>query len=284
MVSEIKFDRKIKVSFNDEKSIEKLRMRFRVERVIGDSYSNLKLEIYNLILKKEGESESIFKEGDKVLVEAGYHRNISTLFTGSIRNIQVVKEGVDTITTVFASDLNTASEPVVNVSYRQQTSLVSLLSDIAFEADISIAEISVKENNLKGSVSYSKKFSLIMDSLADTYNFYWYIFNFDLYIYDNDSANSNKEILKIDASTGLLETPVLTQKGIDIKMLLEPSVRPNDRYIVSSVGLVFSQGRLETSQAVIQGRGLQSALSVIHTGDTHNNTWFTEIEGIRVNG
>jgi len=258
-----------------------LRISFRIERIIDDAYSKMKIEIYNMISKKEGESEPIFSEGDSISVEAGYEGNQSTIFSGTIRNIQVLKDGVDIITTVFGSDLNVSVEPIINASYRKQTSLTSLLSDIAFEADIDIAEMSIKEGNLKGSVSYSRKFSSVMDSLADTYNFTWYVFNLELYLYDNDSAGEGKRILQINSSTGLLETPILTQKGIDIKMLLEPSIRPRDRYEVKSTGFVLSQGGLETTEAITQGIGQQSVLSVVHSGDTHGSMWMTEIEGIR---
>jgi len=282
MASEIKFGRKLKASFNDGKYIEGLRMIFRIERVAGDAFAKLKLEIYNMSLKNEGEEESIFKEGDKVSLEGGYIENESVLFTGSIKNIQTVRQGVDTITTVFASDLNSSEEPIINSSYRKQISLISLISDIAFEADIDIAEISIKSQNLKSSVTYSKKFSSILDELGETYNFGWYIYNFELYLYDNDSANSTNAILNINAKTGLLESPVLTQKGIDVKMLLEPSIRQKDRYEVQSGGLQFSQGNLELVESITQGLGVQSVLSVVHTGDTHGTTWFTEIEGIKM--
>ena len=141
MSSSVKFNRQLKVSFEDGKSIEDLRMIFRVERIAGDAFSKLKIDIYNMVQDNEF-GEAVIKEGDKIVIEAGYENNISTLFIGTIRNVQTVKSDLDIITSIFASDLNVESENIVNVSYRKQTDIVSLISDIAFEADIDIADLS----------------------------------------------------------------------------------------------------------------------------------------------
>jgi len=280
MTSNIKFNRKIKASFNNGKFIEGLRMTFRVERVVFDAYAKLKLEIYNMNFK-HGEQNSLFERGDNVILEAGYANNVSVMFSGLINNVQSVRNGVDDIVTVFASD-NVVGLDLINVSYSAQTSLVSLLSDLAFEAGVDIAEISIKPQNILGKLSYSKKFGNIMNDLARTYKFTWFIYNGELYLYDDVKANSAKTILQINASTGLLESPILTQKGIDVKMLLESSVKPMDIYEVKSGGLQFSQGNLEFVDVITQGNGLQKVLSVIHSGDTHGAAWYTEIEGIKV--
>jgi len=281
MASKKKFNRKIKILFSGDKKIEGLRVAFRVERIVADAYAKMKIDIYNLKTEKESENETAFKSGDPISVDAGYEGNVSTVFSGTIRNVQKVRSGVDIITTIFASDLKTENDKIISVSYRKQSKLTSLISDVAFEADIEIAEISVKSQNIKGKIVYAKKFSEIMNDLARSYNFTWYIFNGELYIYDINSANTKKEILVIDATTGLLDSPVLTQKGIDVKMLLEPSVKPMDRYEVRSGGVQLAQNGLEVVERLSNGLGLQTVLSVVHTGDTHATQWFTEIEGYR---
>ena len=279
MESRIKFSRVISVIISGENEIKDLRMTFRVERLILDSYATLRIEIYNTIIANERLSGSSALRGESISIDAGYKGNVSTLFSGVIQNVQKEKRGSDIITTIFANDSPFTREVVVSRSYRNKTSIVSLISDIAFEAGIDIAEFSIKSRNIKGSVSYVKRFSRIMDSLSKANEFTWFIFNREMYLYDNDAANSSKSTLEISASTGLLETPVLTQKGVNVKMLLEPSVRPMDTYEVQAGGLVFAQGNLELTRLVSRGNGVQKALSVVHTGDTHGNTWITEIEG-----
>lgn len=279
MASNVKFNRQAKVTINNGKVIDGLRISFRVERVAGDAYAKLKLDIFNLVLRKENEVGNILNKGDVITLEAGYEDNVSVLFLGTITNIVITKVQIDTITTVYCSDNRNESRPLINSSYRNQSSLVSVISDIAFEANIDIAEISIDSQNIKGNLTYSKPFDEIMNSLANTYDFTWYVYNFELYLYQNRTANINKQVLLINASTGLLDTPILTQKGIDIKMLLEPSVKWKDIYEVQSGGLQLAQGNLEINDRITAGEGRQSVLSVIHTGDTHSNTWFTEIEG-----
>jgi len=89
-------------------------------------------------------------------------------------------------------------------------------------------------------------------------------------------------VLRINSGTGLLESPVLTLKGVDVKLLLESALKPNDFYEVGSAGVVVAQTGLELVDIFERGLGVQKVESLVHTGDTHSNIWYTETIGRKI--
>lgn len=280
-----KFSRVSRLSFSGGRYIEGLRMSFRVSRLIGDTFHQLKIEIYNVLLKKEGESQKFFKRGDPILLEAGYEENISILFSGQITNTTERKEDVDRITTIFAIDhgeRETLSGPrvlFVELENRNPTDIVSLIHSIAEKVNIPISNISIQPQNIKRPILIYKSFSDTMDELAESFGFSWFVFNGSLNVYDEKKGISVGEVIKINSSVGMLESPVIKDRGIDIKMLMEPSIKQGEIFSVESEGVQDARTGIEVTGGITNRGGLQVVESLIHTGDTHGTSWYTEISG-----
>ena len=95
-------------------------------------------------------------------------------------------------------------------------------------------------------------------------------------------------------SSGLLRTPTFTEKGCDLKVQLEPSIQPENRFELEARFANFNLGAMEfvervrgrvilggLTRNVYTGRyhGTYSVMQLVHEGSTHDNVWQTSIEG-----
>jgi len=275
----LKFIRKSQINLQDGTVISGLRTSFRIERKIGGDLSTAIITIYNASPEIRND---LLTPGTTFGFDAGYKETLSSVFKGIIRNTNAYRDGTDILTQIFAADLNSQIMPFISKTISNSKSLIDLISDLAFEADIDIAVMNIQGESQVGSITFLTSFRDIMRELAETFDFSWMIYDGLLYVFESETGNTQKPVFEVSAKTGLLETPILTEKGIDVKLLLESSIRPMDIYDVKSGGLQLSQAGLEFNTLVTTGFGRQQALEVIHTGDTHTNMWFTEIQGLRL--
>lgn len=277
----LKINRVVQVKIDDEPLVDGLRIIFRVERLIGDSFATLVLQIYNLQnISSSLDENSAIKEDSKIELIAGYKAGTATLFIGPVRNVETFREVADRITIIYANDGMKINDPIVNLTVSNPRNLSTLFSDIAKNVGIEVADINIEDENIEGSVTFNDKFSTVMRSLTKKRKIFSHIYNQQLYIYSSGRTKTPKHI--ISAATGLLEPPILTSKGINVKMLLEPAIKNGDHYEVLSGGVQAAQGNLVFRELLSNGTGDQSVLSSAHIGDTHGNTFFTELIGLRI--
>jgi len=268
-----KFGRVAFVLFNRTRRIENLRLVFNVERAAGDFYAKLYLRIYNL-----AHEEYEFAHGDTIELFAGYENNVSRIFYGSVTNARTYREGVDDVTEIYAADNINPVDRVINKSYRKQTSLKAIIRDVAEEAEVQVAKLAFEDENINGILVLAEPFMHIMRKLARSFGLQWYLYDFALYVY---RQKLQSPVLEFSANTGLLETPVLTEVGVNVKTLLEPSVKAGDTFNVVSLGVQDNRNLYSIERTV--KLPTQVVQSVSHDGDTHGDIWYSQIEGYHAN-
>mgnify|MGYP000005631685 CR=1 FL=1 len=248
-----------------------LRVKFEVTKDLT-GYPNLaKIQIFNL---SKSTQQRIKKEFDKVIFNAGYESNVRLLFKGQIRNVTHLKQGVDTITTIFAhdgaKDFDTAK---VNISFKEGTKVKQIVEHVIGtfkETTHGIIEgLDGLGDRLQG-VTLSGSSKDVMDQLAEENNFEWNITDEAINVIPKNET-IDKTFL-ITSATGMLGSPTLTEIGADVTMLLNPELIPNGKLKVESITQNISLGDLQFRDInKTIGEGLYKIQKITHTGDTHDN-------------
>jgi len=79
----------------------------------------------------------------------------------------------------------------------------------------------------------------------------------------------------------MIGSPTVTDKGVEVKTLLNPAVKPNSSILIESIAETVSRGnlffrKLKSTRAA----GKYKVVEVKHKGDTHSNEWSSSILGI----
>lgn len=257
--------------------ISGLRIVFKIERSPFDAVGRLQMDIYNANLSEQG--ETVMRLGERFILEGGYDGAVSAMFFGTVQNAAHFRQGEDRITRIWAGDFIEPFQAKLNLTFRNPKSLVDLINQMAKQVGINVVQFEISEANTVGSMTMDGTLSYELNNLAESFGFMWILKDNALHIVDKAGSNSNR--FDVNAGTGMLEPPILTHQGMNIKMLLEPSIKPSDTFTVESGGLQLSQSNLEYTELIDTGnKQVQVAYTVVHTGDTHSDTWFTEVEGI----
>jgi hypothetical protein len=168
----------------------------------------------------------------------------------------------------------------VNVNLRKGTKLIDALKQVAdrLGVDTKEAYAKAKADGLSGVDAIGQVLQggvlqgavgKAMDQIAKAAGYDWMIQNQTLKFTRRDQADASASIFLTPIS-GLIGSPELgentgkvnAKRLVKIRSLLQPGIYPGRRILLDSEGL----------------QGSFRAEKVIHTGDTHAQDWYTDIE------
>ena len=269
-----------------------MRQDFEVKAFVNVNSSGLhtaQIKLYNL---NDTTSKKIEKAGQLVLLEAGWEGSIGKMFEGKISSVGRTKPTVsnpDIVTTLFCvSGIDILQKGIFGETVVFED-LVEFLAKLAARLDLFL----VIDKDIVGAIVnqtfYGDVISIIKDLSSE--------FGFDFYITEKNlivrSTSEKPSIKTYDPSSGLLDIPVVTEMGVDLKVFLDPFINPGDWFNLDSKFANFQIGGLEFldrvrgNQFKTFGRqinnnryqGTYRALEILHFGSSHEDTWESLIKG-----
>ena len=262
-----------------------LRVKFEITKDLF-GYPNLgKIAIYNLSLDRAVE---ISEEFTTVELKAGYANTLVLLFKGDIRNVVNRREGVDTITEIFAGD---GDRPVRKTKFSKTfapgTPILQMVKEVASSFNIPSAKldgINSIQSNLNG-ITMSGSTKDLLNKLSDDYNFYWSIQDGQFTTQSRDGYDSANAVTVITRATGMIGSPAITEIGADVRTLLNPDLHPYRAFKIETPNVDVSVGNLffrNANSIPTLGVGLFRVNKVIHLGDTRGPDWSSNLVGRRL--
>lgn len=269
-----------------------MRQDFEVKSFVSTSSGGLqtaKIFLFNL---NEVTRKLVENQGLLVLLEAGWKDQYGKIFEGRISSVGRTKPTVSNpdiatvlycVSGVDAVQLSSFSETII------RESLPSFLSRLA----ASIGKNLTIDDNVQGNIentSFNGDAISVAEVLADE-------FNFDLRLDESSLIVGSREVKEAiktySPESGLLDIPIITELGVDLKVFLDPFISPGDWFELSSKFANFNIGNLEFIDRVrgqqfkTFGRqinnnryqGSYRALELIHSGSSHDEGWATLIKG-----
>ena len=286
-----KFNRSVSVTVTKRTettglNIKDLRITFEVTKdQLG--YPNLaQIDIWNL---NRDNQNRVRNESDYILLRAGYEDSEGLIFSGEIRNVLKVRQGADLITRIWAgSNDRDLENGVLNYTAGNNADINSIIqkSVESFE-DVILGRVDelVGSKKIKGE-SYSGSTRSILDRLKEDYGFDWFIDDDKLNVLKPETTlNTERKAVIISSTTGMINVPALTERGVQVKTLLDHKLKIGKLVRIISQTREVQLGNLffrDIDRTL--GEGFYKVIKVIHAGDTHTNQWQSTIEGISHNG
>lgn len=262
--------------------VEDLRIDFDATRTIGSKQNTGTVTIWNLSLANRGK---LGEEFDKVKIEAGYaETQVGIIFAGSIRSAKTRREGADIASEIECGDGDEGvNKGAVSRTFPAGTKPREIIDYLRSEMP------GVDQGTMVGIDDLppvSRPYTVYgwaareLDTLGRTYGLYWSLQNGQLEVVRHDQAIN--DVTLISSETGMIDTPEVTDKGIRIQCLLDPTIAPNRVIDVRSNFLDAGSGR--DKRASDQGGGLFRVSSVTFTGSNRDVDFYCDIEGNRIQG
>ncbi|WP_169753524.1 phage protein [Campylobacter mucosalis] len=248
--------------------IENLQISFSIEKTITDEPNNAKIEIYNLNVNNRNALTK--KEFNKVTLKVGYGDDNRLIFAGDINKAYTTRQDLDFITTLECGDGQS--------DYTNAKIYTSLKAGVK---DSDIVNMCLKEmSSKKGGVELPKDKALprckvlagnirdYLKKVANNNNADWHILDGNLNILPKDKVLSLNEGFVLEQTTGLINTPEITDEGVKLTCLLNPKINIGSLVRVKSILSEYD--------------GDYKVQKLTHNGDFLGDTWQTEI--IATNG
>tara|TARA_R110000822_G_scaffold84867_3_gene199025 strand:- start:8080 stop:8952 length:873 start_codon:yes stop_codon:yes gene_type:complete len=277
----------ITTSEGRSREISELRFVFEITKSVL-SFPNLcKFTIFN----PNAETISMLqKKFTKVEVNVGYEGNIRLLFKGEVRNINQTKIGPDRTIIVYAGDGERDwQNAIFNKTFKESVTIKNIVNEVMTSfKDLTVGIIDGipdTANKLRGqTISGSSKD--ILDEYAKEYNLDWNIQDGEIIISPINTPISNSEAILITSATGMIGSPTVTEIGVDITTLLNPSLLPNRAFTVESIFADVQLGNLffrSRDTVRTTGEGNYKIQEVLFKGDTHAQDWISKVKGRIIN-
>ena len=279
---------------------------FQVSHYTTETPNALTLRIYNLA---DNTAQQIQKEFTQIVLRAGYPGNFGIIFQGTIKhvdrtssagNINSTRIGyespADRYLDIFASD---GDQPynwgIINKSLAAGYSPHDVADEIAkamgaqvpsrgtqdaggFDAD-PLPSTLVARPSPRGRVLYgmARDHATV---LGQTNGLDWSIQGGTLQWLPY-SAYKPGDAIVLTSQTGLIGFPQITQDGIGVRCLLNPSINPGSRIQINNKGLLqlpFSTNvNAQNFGPSTSNDGFYKVIFCEHTGDTRGEPWYTDM-------
>lgn len=265
-----------------------LRVTFMVDQTPNAEHTYGEVTIYGL---NRDSRDSVYQLGDRVVLTAGYENAYSVVMDAQINNVEIGREQTDSYVKLFCASAINEWEGAIDRSWGRNTSYADIIRDAAayFNLPVEmIGDFSDFPRALKGkTISRSAPSALRMlekslEKADRGYGFDWYVENGTVVIARENAERADAADYLYSAVTGLIGPPEVTEKGVDITVLMNPAIRPYNTFRVEAVNQqltfngIYYQGQ-NFAQTKAQGRN--RVISVKHEGDSHGDTWESQIVG-----
>ena len=287
-------------------AFEKLFIKFEVKREVDSASASGKIEIYNL---NESNETRIRERGQPIKLLAGYGDRLDLLAEGTTGNINREREGLDRITRIeYRGNVELLIGATFNRAYRGLVPVRHIVRD-AIEGraarrppprhiveavgtgDLSAlpgiqglslgALDAIPGDATEMDFSFGGPVKKLLTQLLRPLEVEWYEDN-GIIRFSRRGMSTDDRVVMISEDSGMIGSPTITEKGIKVRMLLDPRLGLDSRIRVESRVRGRAASGDAANQRVFEASGEHKVLSLVHQGDNRGGEFFTEVEAKRL--
>lgn len=198
------------------------------------------IAIYNLSSESR---QRIERDGKSIKLYAGYDGDLKMIFTGDIVFVSTSKETVDWKTEIKAGDgWRSFSQSITSRNYAAGTPIRTIVEQTARDMGIAIKEsANILKGYIQGSITLDGRSKDAMDDIVLSAGGEWSIQDNEIQITPIRKPIDGIAIV-LAADSGLLESPIITEKGVNIRSQLHTDLRPGKVVKLEANGYTIESG------------------------------------------
>lgn len=229
----------------DRRIFSDFRIAFEIEKTSESNHNKGKIEIYNLNETSRGLITSI---KPNVILEIGYKSLPETIggamatkplkeivCKGNCTKVYSEKRGIDFVTVFEFGDGATALyNATLDKSYAANIDSKVIVNELIDSLGVvrGVVDQTISKVFKKGYVASGPSKDQL-DNLAKQMGYEWSIQDGELQFLQKNKG-TNEDAILLSPENGLLATPIRKDKGIELKCLLNPQIRPGRKIVLES--------------------------------------------------
>jgi len=226
----ILFDRTVRLNVfanNFLHTFTDLHMEFDILMHRKSKPNQAKITVYNLSEK----SRKLFNEKHQAIeFFAGYDNKPLTIFRGTTTNVLSIKNNVEWRTDFYAGEGQKEFSTIkFSKTYKAGIPISLILTEVSAAIGLPVVlGATGLDELLLSSVTYDGLAKDVLDQITDDYFLNWSIHHGFLEIVDaGEPPATAAKVIVLRSDTGLLESPTITEDGINVVAMLNPEIKPS---------------------------------------------------------
>lgn len=201
------FMREVRATIGSRTIEEPLTIYFDIPFDDGDKVNDISIKIFNL----SDNTINGFKNGQRVILTAGYKGDAGTIFDGKLKKVSTEWESVDKITTFLCiDDKGNFLSTKVKKTYAANTNAKTILNDLIGKSGLSIGELSLPTNFVyRSGKTINGKLGTAVIAIAKDCKAKVHINRNKIYIRDKNKGNTIA--FEVSKETGLIDNPTVIE-------------------------------------------------------------------------
>lgn len=264
--------------------LEGVRISFEIEMTDNRTTNTGKIDVYNLSQETIGLIE---QKDASCILKIGYDdKELSTLFIGNIVEFEHDFTGADVITKISCKDgYIPLTAKKLSLSFAADSTTKQIIDKIVAELNLTKGDYSEIPSYI-----YKQGFSFIgspgkaLELVLSRIGYEWTIVNNVLVISKENESNNTTIMQHLSPSTGLLDDKPKRFKDRQIRVIKTSATKKNkllDGWKIKSLIIPSIQPKSLISVESEELEGIFLVKAVKFSGDTHDNTWYAEIDAIQ---
>lgn len=261
--------------------VSNLRCEFEINKSLYLKMQTSKLTIWNLSPENENK---LISSGQRIIIEAGYNGEFyGKIFEGNIvQPLRYKDNGVDYKLTLISMDSDRyVSSAIIGISEVAKQSRRSVVDDIVTKASIPSQLGNVIESSFtypRGKIMFGKA-SDYLEQIAKSESAKYYNEDGKVNIV-NAGTIEEGYIFDLSPSTGLINSPVQNEYGINCECLLNPMIRLNSLFHLDNSRVKGMEYQYGTPIRSLDTEGIYRVIEITYVGDTRGDDWKCKINAI----
>lgn len=249
----------------EQREYSGLRVAFSIEKSSESTPNQARISVYNM----NSDSRSFVEQkGATAELKVGYsplglEPTLQSIFSGDAGKVKSERNGADWVTTFELGDAQKKlAEVKFDKSFEKGITLKDAITDVAGSFGLAVNQIEgVAEKTFKSGLTLSGGSKQIMDQLVSDGGAEWSVQDGEVKVI-GPQQTTGEEVIIISPQTGLINSPIKRDDGVEFTSLLIPSIRPGRRIEIRS--------RLVN--------GVYRVRKVIFSGDTFEGDFNAKVE------
>lgn len=223
--------------------IVNLRKEIYIERPEGRELPTCTMVVYNMTPANVTRLREV---SGRVVVYATVDDVEYTMFVGNTASVVAEYDGADLATEIMLVDAKNSMQTKVALSYPAGANIGQIIRDVSGQAGIQSVSIAAPFDGqtLSSAYAYSGTARRALDQLTNRHNGLWRVTDGRLSAGTKESL-SKPTSMRYTASSGLIDSPRMTDEGLELSVVLSPMITNGSIIKVESV-FVDSWCRVES--------------------------------------
>lgn len=277
--------------------LSNLHIKFSIKNSDAMTPNISDIRVYNMDSITAAHIKALERNGrGKVILQGGYPGNIGVIFQGNIKQVIIGREsGVDNYVEIIAGDGQRAyNYGIVN----QTLAAGATQTDQVTAVTAPMGAFGVTKGNLgdmpttqlpRGKVMFGNSINYLRNT-AHTTKQTWSIQN-GLVTFIPNQGYLPGTAIEINSSNGMIGSPAQTTIGVNVKCLINPSIKIGTRVKLNNSQIqalpinlnVTTPDQLAQSvPAALNPDGMYYVLVMEHAGDTRGTDWYTTLTCLNI--